>query len=318
MNEKLLERIVGATGCTGLVDILAERLSASDLQSLLIEIYARRARTVTPAGLLKAYRENRFVRPSVIDPVVFAKFDLKAYSLLPSGFEAVELSPLCPLGTCAAVAPVNQNNIVGALRATELVADATNVLALECALRRRDLRGRSGDLRAPTKLCASHRHVRAQPLLDEKYTAHFKVFCLVTAGRDTGGLAFETENAREHIGFYLSLLHGIIDFEDPAAGKVEVLLTDLGGRNTDILKREVLDALAARFPGASFAFDPGRRAGVGYYTGLCFNIRIAGRKGGIYDHLVDGGLTDWTQKLLANKKERFLASGIGSELFQKI
>ncbi len=29
--------------------------------------------------------------------------------------------------------------------------------------------------------------------------------------------------------------------------------------------------------------------------------------------LVDGGFTDWTAKLLSNKKERFLISGLGSE-----
>jgi len=237
---------------------------------------------------------------------------------LPTGFEAVELSPLCPLGTCAAVAPVNQNNIVGALRATELVADATNVLALECALRRKEIRGRGGDLRGAAKLAASHRHVRAQSISDEKYTAHFKVFCLATAGRDTGGSAFEIENAREHLDFYLRLLYEVVNFKDPAAGRVEVFVTDLSGKNADVLKREVMDALAVRFPGASFALDPGRRAGIGYYTGLCFNIRIAGRKSGTYDNLVDGGLADWTQKLLTDKKERFLASGIGSELFQKI
>jgi|GEM_PF-4488011 len=29
--------------------------------------------------------------------------------------------------------------------------------------------------------------------------------------------------------------------------------------------------------------------------------------------LVDGGFTDWTQKLLSNRKERLLISGLGSE-----
>jgi hypothetical protein len=318
VNEKLLRRIVGAAGCDDLVDILAERLTPSDFQSLLLEVYERRARRVTPAGLLRAYRESRFVRPSIIGPAVFAEFDRKAFAALPPGFESLELSPLCPLGTCSAVAPVPQNNIVGALRAAELVADATNVLALECALRRSELRRRRGDLGQPMKLCASHRHVRGQPIRDEKYTAHFKIFCLATAGRDRGGFVFEVEQAREHLGFYLALLHQVLDFGRPEAGRIEVLLTDLDGGREDILNRDVLAVLAGRFPDVSFGFDPGRRAGLGYYSGLCFNVRIGGRPAGTYDHLVDGGLTDWTQKLLGDRKERFLASGIGSELLQKI
>ena len=93
MNERLLERILREAGVPGLVEILAERLSAGDLQSLLMEVYARRARAATPAALLKVYGENRFVRPSIIDPIVFAAFDLTAFALLPPGFEGVELSP---------------------------------------------------------------------------------------------------------------------------------------------------------------------------------------------------------------------------------
>ncbi len=39
---------------------------------------------------------------------------------------------------------------------------------------------------------------------------------------------------------------------------------------------------------------------------------------GIRLPLVDGGLTDWTQKLIANKKERLLISAVGTELLAKI
>jgi hypothetical protein len=318
VNEKLLERIARAAGVPGLVDRLADRLSPADIQSLLMEVYARRAASVTPAGLLRAYRANRFVRPSAIDPIVFAAFDLTAFALLPAGFEAVELSPLCPLGTCSAVAPVPQNNIVGCLRGAEVVADATNVLALECASRRKSLRDTGEDPHAPIKLAAGLRQVRGQPLSDEKYTAHFKVFCLATAGRDSGGMGFEIRSLQEHIGFYLALLGEVLDFDRPGEGRPEVFLTDFGGGKEDLLRREVLDVLAPRFPRASFGFDPARKAGRGYYTDGCFKIGVAGRGGKTYDQLVDGGFTDWTRKLLADRKERFLASGIGSELLFKI
>ena len=57
-------------------------------------------------------------------------------------FEAVELSPLAPLGVCSVVGLASQNKIVSALRGTEVVSDPTNVLALECARRLRDRRRR--------------------------------------------------------------------------------------------------------------------------------------------------------------------------------
>lgn len=317
MDPKLLARILAEAGCPELVEILAGRLKPGDLQSLLMEVYARRAGGMKPAALLQAYRANRFVRPSAVDPAAFAAFDQAAFALLPPGFEALELSPLCPLGTCAAVAPVPQNNIIGGLRGTEVVADATNVLALECACRRRALDDRRGGRRSTIKLAASQRQVRAQPVSDEKYTAHFKIFCLATAGRDRGDLAFETESLREHIGFFLALLDQLRDSAVTGEGP-EVFLTDLRGGLEDVLRREVLDVLAARFPGAVFGFDPGRTAGRGYYTDACFKIGIAKRGAKTYGQLVDGGFTDWTRKLLADRKERFLASGIGSELFFKI
>ena len=56
-----------------------------------------------------------------------------------------------------------------------------------------------------------------------------------------------------------------------------------------------------------------RLEGMGYYTGLCLRITAAAPDGSALP-LADGGFTAWTATLAADKKERFLASGIGSEL----
>jgi hypothetical protein len=53
-----------------------------------------------------------------------------------------------------------------------------------------------------------------------------------------------------------------------------------------------------------------------YYQTLNFKIYLA-YKGQSID-IVDGGLVDWTQKLLGNRKERLLISGLGTELLFKI
>ena len=52
--------------------------------------------------------------------------------------------------------------------------------------------------------------------------------------------------------------------------------------------------------------------GLGYYSGLCFRISPAAPDANRYP-IVDGGLTDWTARLLEDRKERLLATGIGSE-----
>ena len=72
------------------------------------------------------------------------------------------------------------------------------------------------------------------------------------------------------------------------------------------------DPLQAEFPEAKFRFNLARLEGLGYYTGLCLRISPLAPDGGRYA-IVDGGLTDWTARVLADRKERLLTSGIGSE-----
>jgi hypothetical protein len=53
-----------------------------------------------------------------------------------------------------------------------------------------------------------------------------------------------------------------------------------------------------------------------YYRGVQFKlyITVSGREGDI----ADGGLVDWTQQLLGNRKERLMISGYGLELLFKM
>jgi len=76
----------------------------------------------------------------------------------------------------------------------------------------------------------------------------------------------------------------------------------------------IIENLRTIYPWASINFDLGRVAGIGYYNGLCFKI-VANNRAGETFPLVDVGSTDWTAKLLHNKKMLCVAGGIGSELF---
>lgn len=310
-DNGLIRRIERQAGVEGLLDVLAERLPPTDLQSLLLEAYRRRAAAVTPGRLLERYRRDGFAAPSGADPRAMAKLDLHIFSLLPRGYEVLELSPVCPLGTNSAIATVDQNNVVSTIRNTEVVADVTNVLALESAVRRGEVLAADPRSSVRVRLAASHRVLRAQPISGPGSYQHFRLLGLVMAGRDEGSFRLETDGLLEQLGFFLSTFQalGILN--------VRVALTDLEeGRRTPALEAAVLWQLASRFPRVSFRLDPARTAGRGYYTSACFEISAIDRSGDELQ-LVDGGFTTWTQRLLQNQKERLLIAGLGTERLQQ-
>ncbi len=312
MKEKIIERILRTARVPDVLEVLTQRLSQSDLQSLLLEVYRRRTHALTPRHLLQQYEQNRFVQPAAVNPKQLLDFDRFAYSLLPSSFEVLELSPVCPLGTSSVVAPVHQDNAVTTIRNTEVCSDSTNALALECARRRRG----SSPSEADTKLCASHRLLRPHLPDDPASFPHFRIFSLCTAGRDRGSYAFEVAALREHLEFYLRLLQsaGQAGFRLSA---VRTSMTVFDETRYPVLKAEVLDEFSHSYPNVEFMFNQEQKSGQGYYLGVRFQIYATDQASGEY-FLVDGGFTDWTQQLLSNRKERLLISGMGSERFVSI
>src|SRR5690606_25577289 len=89
-----------------------------------------------PAGILRQWEQDRFVAPAYVDQRTLNALDGHLLDVA-RAFDAVELSPLAPLGACSAVALASQNKIVSTIRGTEVVSDPTNVLALESARRLR-------------------------------------------------------------------------------------------------------------------------------------------------------------------------------------
>ncbi len=313
MKNKIIDRIIQKVKLPGLIEALSHRISFSDLQSLLIEIYDNRIKKLAPKDVINQYCKNRFVCTSDLSPLVKNEFEQLAYSFLPDGFEAVELSPVCPLGTNSVVASVSQNNTVTTIRNTEVCSDSTNALALECACRRREIMREKSRSASGVKLCSSHRLLRTQLFDGPASFAHFLVFSLCTAGRDSGSFNFETINLKEHIDFYIKLLTkgGMFSF---SASDIRVFITVINRHLSNRLQTEVVDTLAGKYNNIKITFDPDRKNGIGYYTDACFQIFARDLKGTDY-MLVDGGFTNWTQKYLNSRKERLLTSGIGSERF---
>jgi hypothetical protein len=262
MPDEILARIEREAGVPGLAEILGEQIAPTDLQSLLLAVARRRAAGTSPADVLRKYETDRFVRPADVDPGRLDELERCALSLLPADFERLVLSPVCPLGTSSVLGGVSQDWVVTAVRGGEVVSDPTNVLALECGVRRRSDRTKT------VRLCACHRTLRAQAFAPP-FSQHFRLLALCAAGR--AGDADEL--LAEQIEFYVRFLEA----------------ADVG----------------------PVAVDREPRKG-NYYSDATFGMTVAGAE------IVEGGLVDWTQTLLSDRKERLLVSGIGIELLARI
>ncbi len=372
-TQRILRRIVKNTNVPNLLEILTSWIEPRDLQSLLLQIYEDRVNRLKIKDIMKQYLENRFTSPSDITQEEIIQLDSLIYQKIPSDFEAIELSPVGPLGINKILSRISQKNVLSAVRNIEVIADSTIALSLECARRRKIML--SGDPRTleVINLCTSHRMVRLQQFEKEtRFTPHFRVFAMCTSGgRDAGFEKFETENLTKHISIYLDLL-GLFNESGYLVQKIAVALSDIriteaiidfhkidrrklgrrtqsrlfdlfGQYNIDMpstvkhpqeiprrgvrkykiekslklllkIERQVVEPLESAYPHIDFCFDLNRIAGIGYYSGLCFKISAENREQ-IRFPLVDGGFTDWTQRLLKNRAERLLTSGIGSEFF---
>lgn len=276
---------------------LAEGLAASELWSLLLGVVERRAGQRSAASLLQQWEKDRFVQPAYIDQRTLNELDAHLLAAA-AGFDALELSPLAPLGSCSAVGLASQNKVVSTVRGTEVVSDPTNLLALESARRLRR------DAVQIVKLATSHRCVRAQavPMLPG-YAAHFRIFCMTTAGleREDHGLLLEALS--DHIRTHLSALdrleqHGYA-FPDR---RIRIL--------ADAAHARLGERIAAGVGATPVALEPLTHD---YYAGLRFMIS-ASSTGGEQLPLIDGGRFDWLSKLASNNKLVLVASGLGSQL----
>ena len=83
-----------------------------------------------------------------------------------------------------------------------------------------------------------------------------------------------------------------------------------------LLESRVIEPLRKEFPDADFRVNQERLEGLGYYCSFALRVSMQAPDGQRYP-LADGGFTNWTARLLGNKKERLLISGIGSEFICK-
>ena len=135
---------------------LSTILPGTTFNSVLLELFRKRTERIKPTDLVESFMQNRFVLVSEVDVLAYKTLELEWLRLAnEQDFEPIILSPLAPLGTCSVMGEVNQNNVVSALRGTEVVSDITNVLALKIAADFKNYRKTD-----TVKYAATHRHVR--------------------------------------------------------------------------------------------------------------------------------------------------------------
>jgi hypothetical protein len=285
-GDEAIERLVG--------------LPAGDLRALLLEVAARRARARRPVDVLRRYEHEASFAPAPVDAAAYRRLEDRAFSALPDGFVEIVLAPHAPLGTSSVLGDLSQDRVLSTIADSEVVSDSTNVLALEAARRRRDAKVRRGA--GSVRLATSHR------LLRPRDGAHFGLIGLCTADRDRGSFAMQVQALREHIAWHLELITG----QAPDLS-LEVRLTDLsGGPRRAPLDTELLGPMRETWPAVEWSFDDERQGGRQYYDEACFAIDNVDPDG-LRTNLSDGGLTNWTARLLSDGKERLLISGLGSE-----
>jgi hypothetical protein len=302
VNDDALERVTRRLH-PGTLDALAA-LPGSDLTTAMLEIARRRAERSTAATVLRRYEEDRFVRPGEVDPGSVRLVERRLFGGLPAGFEEVALAPLTPIGTHR-LAGVAQLRLVTTDRGNEVAADPTNALALEAAVRRRAIMRSAPRSSEAVRLAASQRVVRAQRFEGEVSFAHFQLFGFLTAGRDTGNLAFERDALATHLRFLAGTIGSLTGLV------VRLTLTALARSRM----QPALEVVAGAFTSddrVEVAHDPDREAGRDYYEDACFKVHVLRPDEGPLE-VADGGFVDWTQQLLASRKERLLISGIGVE-----
>lgn len=293
-----------------LVSVLAQSLSGTELNSVLLEVFDQKARSITPAKLLNQYQSNRFVKPVDLPVMKSKQMEMEVLKLFEGlSFEPIELSPVSVLGSCSVVAPASQMKILSALRGTEVLADSTNAIALHAS----DLRQRNPETSSPQmKFCNVQRQLRTQSLSGKGFTPHFRIGCLVTCGSDRGEFIFERTALLEHMQAMKQLF---LDYYKVDAISFRLLARG-GYENQQGLLQATAEFLHRKDPDTSFSVDHKPAKENNYYKGIQYKVDITA-KGKLHE-IGDGGFVDWTQQLLQNKKERMLSTGFGFDLMVRI
>jgi len=298
--DAIIDRVLSRLGNKELLEKILS-LPNSDFNSLLLKLFQEQANNATPSDIVKAFQVNRFSVPSEIDPVAYHNFESELLLIAQNmGIETVLLSPAAPFASNSAFGYVDQNNVVSAVRGTEIISDPTNMLAIIIAGR---LKTNPAENREPIHLCTTARVLRAQMFPKRKgYYSHFGIFSIVSSGKDVGSYSCEKSLFQKQLVYYKKLLIEKYDAELSV-----VLRKRRGYTDGDGFYHSMIELIKAELPNIPVSLD-GEYEENNYYKGIHYKIYMQKENQSI--EIGDGGFVDWTQKTTGSRKERCLISGI--------
>ena len=308
MPSKIVQKILERIGRPDELSVLANDLSGSELNSLLLELFELKTTSISAPQMLNLYQANRLVKPADLPTLEMKQMELDVLRLLADhGFDPVELSPVTQFGSCSVVGPVDQKKILTALRGTEVLADSTNAIALHVC----DLKQKRQTHLPTLKFANIQRQMRTQSINVKGFTPHFRVGCIVSCGEADGQFNFEKRMLNEHLRIMEYLFINYYKVDD-----VSFRLLPRRGYPDGFLEA-IADHIKTENPGMKLKIDStsGQKEN-NYYKGSQHKVGIT-VKGRTYE-IADGGFVDWTQKLLQNKKERMLSTGFGFDFMYRV
>lgn len=295
-----LDRVLQRLGHPDVLDELTA-LSGSDLTSLLLGVMRRRAASVAPAQVRREYARSRFVAPAQVWFHDLRRTEDMCVDVVKHTFEFVVLAPVTPFGAHACLGGISQDRLLSGTRAVEVAGDPTMGLALEAAARRANVLSHDSRSAELVRLAGIQRVLRAQASSGPRSFSHFELLGLVSAGRDTGSLEFEISSITDHVSLLSAVIRGA------GASDVVARLTNFSGLHDHVLT--VVEERLASIVRCERWDD--RDRGRGYYPSVCF--KVDGCWGNEWIEIGDGGIVDWSQRLLDSEKERLVTSGASVE-----
>lgn len=150
--------------------------------------------------------------------------------------------------------------------------------------------------------------MRAQPFDGPGLFQHFRIFALLSSGRDRGSGSTEAAMLTAHLRYWIDAITATVP-DVP----VRAEFTSFGSAVlSERFRDTVLPALQPLPDRVSIGEDPTRDRARGYY-GSSGAIRVTVGERPEVVEIGDGGFTDWTGQLMADNKERCLISCIATE-----
>lgn len=270
-------------------DALLRGLSAFELRTILADVARARACVLAPADIMKRWREDHSLTPSVADPRAVLALTQRLWEAAPREFCGVTLSPLTALGSGIHLGGRGQNRVITTTRGTELVADPTHALALESSRLRRN-----GHARVHL---ATHARATHAPEPDDD-ASHELMFALCSSAPDGGAMSTEADLLDLHLDYWREVMGALVP-----QGRVQLVVWDATLGHLLKARGSCDELIVVKGPDGTLWRNP--------YGTAAFRLVVEGDESTV---LGDGGFVPWTQVLTRNRKDRCLVSGISVDM----